>query len=270
MLMTMPINTLISNKTKKPLVIKIGGAILEKKDALADLLKIIALLKNQAVVLVHGGGCVVDEMLSQSGFITEKKHGLRVTPKDQMPIIAGALAGSVNKAIVATAASLNMQAVGLSLVDGDMVTCLLSAKDLGMVGVPHANNSKLLDTLLSAKFLPVVSSIGSLASGELVNVNADDAAVAICQLLNAELLLLTDVNGVKDASGEYMVSLSKTQANTLIEQGVIAGGMTAKVNAAFQAASQLRRSIAVASWQSPEQIINLLKGDAIGTRIQPH
>jgi acetylglutamate kinase len=270
MLMTMPINTLISNKTNKPLVIKIGGAILEKKDALTDLLKIIALLKNQAVVLVHGGGCVVDEMLSQSGFTTEKKHGLRVTPKDQMPIIAGALAGSVNKAIVATAASLNMQAVGLSLVDGDMVTCLLSAKNLGMVGVPHANNSKLLDTLLRANFLPVVSSIGSLASGELVNVNADDAAVAICQLLNAELLLLTDVNGVKDASGEYMASLSKTQANTLIEQGVIAGGMTAKVNAAFQAASQLRRSIAVASWQSPEQIINLLKGDAIGTRIQPH
>jgi acetylglutamate kinase len=263
-------NSSINNKANKPLVIKIGGAILEKKDALANLLKIIASLKNQSVVLVHGGGCVVDEMVSQAGFPTEKKHGLRVTPKEQMSLIAGALAGSVNKAIVATAASLQLQAVGLSLIDGDMVSCSLSKKDLGMVGEPSAHSSKLLDTLLNANFLPIISSIGSLANGELVNVNADDAAVAICQLLNAELLLLTDVNGVKDASGEYMTSLSKIHANSLIEKGVIAGGMTAKVNAALHAASQLRRSIAVASWQSPEQIINLIKGDAIGTRIQPY
>jgi len=259
-----------AERVNKPLVIKIGGAILEKSETLTDLLKVIASLKNQAVVLVHGGGCVVDEMLNQAGFITEKKHGLRVTPKTQIPIIAGALAGSVNKSIVATAASLNMQAVGLSLSDGDMVSCQLSEKELGMVGEPRAHSSKLLDTLLNANFLPIVSSIGSLKNGELVNVNADDAAVTICQLLNAELLLLTDVNGVKDASGEYIASLNKSQANVLIEQGVIAGGMTAKVNAALYAASQLRRSIAVASWQSPKQIINLIQGDAIGTRIQPH
>jgi len=263
-------NNSTSRKANKPLVIKIGGAILEKKDALANLLKTIASLKNQPVVLVHGGGCVVDEMLSQAGFTTEKKHGLRLTPQEQMPLIAGALAGSVNKAIVATAASLQMQAVGLSLSDGDMVSCSLSNKDLGMVGEPSAHNSKLLDTLLSADFLPIVSSIGSLANGELVNVNADDAAVAICQLLNAELLLLTDVNGVRDASGEYISSLNKKHADSLIEEGVIAGGMTAKVNAALHAASQLRRSIAVASWQSPEKIINLLNGDVVGTRIQPN
>jgi acetylglutamate kinase len=255
---------------KKPLVIKIGGAILEKADALSALLNIIATLKEQAVVLVHGGGCVVDEMLSQAGFTTEKKNGLRVTPKEQMPIIAGALAGSVNKSIVATAASLNIQAVGLSLSDGDMVNCSLSDKDLGMVGEPSAHNSKLLDTLLNRHFLPVISSIGSLKNGELVNVNADDAAVAICQLLNAELLLLTDVNGVKDDGGEYIASLNKKQADVLISEGVIAGGMTAKVNAALYAANQLRRSIAVASWQSPEQIINLLNGENIGTRIQPN
>jgi len=264
------INQPKASKIRKPLVIKIGGAILEKKHALVDLLKIIASLKNQAVVLVHGGGCVVDEMLNQAGFSTEKKHGLRVTPKEQMSLIAGALAGSVNKSIVVTAASLSIQAVGLSLSDGDMVSCSLSEKNLGMVGEPSAHNSKLLDTLLSNQFLPIVSSIGSLANGELVNVNADDAAVAICKLLNAELLLLTDVNGVKGANGQYIESLSQDQANTLIADGVIAGGMTAKVNAALHAASQLRRSIAVASWQSPQQIINLIKGDAIGTRIQPH
>ncbi len=252
----------------KPLVIKIGGAILEKESALSALFSVIATIKNQAVVLVHGGGCIVDELLAQAGFTTEKKHGLRISPKEQMPIISGALSGSVNKSIVATATSLNISAVGLSLMDGNMVRCQLSEKNLGAVGDPIANNSKLLDNLLKAKFLQVISSIGALDNGDLVNVNADDAAVVICQLLNAELLLLTDVDGVKDGSGEYLESLNNQQAQQLIKSGVIAGGMTAKVNAALYAANQLRRSIAVASWQSPEQIIHLLNGDSIGTRIE--
>jgi acetylglutamate kinase len=259
---------------KKSIVIKIGGAILDgynhgKVTALNALLTVIASLKEQPVVLVHGGGCVVDEMLAQAGFVTEKKHGLRITPKGQMPIISGVLAGSVNKAIVASAASLQLSAVGLSLTDGEMIKCQLSPLQLGQVGEPKPYSSALLDTLLKANFLPIISSIGSLNNGELVNVNADDAAVAICQLLNAELLLLTDVNGVKDAAGEYLTTLNSQQAEALIKSGVIAGGMTAKVNAALHAANKLRRSIAVASWQSPEQIIALLNGDNIGTRIQP-
>lgn len=253
----------------KPLVIKIGGTILEKEHALSELLAVIAQLQNNKVVLVHGGGCVVDEMLAQAGFTTTKKHGLRVTPKAQIGLISGALAGTVNKSIVATANSMHIAAVGLSLADGNMITCVKSELDLEEVGVPNAKSSQLLDTLLQADFLPVISSIGALSNGDLVNVNADDAAVAVCQLLNAELLLLTDVNGVKGSDGEYLVSLNNTQANKLISQGVIAGGMTAKVNAALHAANQLRRSIAVASWQSPEQIINLLNGQAVGTRIQP-
>jgi acetylglutamate kinase len=253
----------------KPLVIKIGGAILEKKSALNALLSVIAELKNQQVVLVHGGGCVVDEMLAQAGFTTEKKHGLRVTPKDQIALISGVLAGTVNKAIVATANSTGLAAVGLSLNDGDMISCTLSNKDLGQVGIPQKNNSKLLDYLLKNEFLPVVSSIGALGNGDLVNVNADDAAVAICQLLSAELLLLTDVNGVKGEDGEFLQSLNAEQAQNLINQGVISGGMTAKVNAALHAAQQLRRSIAIASWQSPEQISQLLEGYGAGTKIQP-
>ena len=254
----------------KPLVIKIGGAILEKTDALANLLTVIAKLKTDAkVVLVHGGGCVVDEMLAQAGFTTVKKHGLRVTPNDQIGLISGALAGTVNKSIVATSNSMHLSAVGLSLADGDMIACTRSELDLGEVGVPSPKSSQLLDALLKSNFLPVVSSIGALSNGNLVNVNADDAAVAICQLLNAELLLLTDVNGVKGSDGEYLSSLNSKQANSLITQGVIAGGMTAKVNAALHAANQLRRSIAVASWQSPEQITHLLAGQGVGTQIQP-
>ena len=261
----------------KPLVIKIGGAILEKADALHQLLSVIATLQqteNTPVVLVHGGGCVVDDMLAQAGFTSEKKNGLRVTPNEQMPVISGALAGSVNKQIVATASQVGLNAVGLSLADGNMVSCTLNPNGLGAVGIPKAQHSKLLDSLLKADFLPVVSSIGMLAAneqqaGELVNVNADDAAVVICQLLNAQLLLLTDVNGVMDGTGSYLADLTEQHASELIDAGVISGGMTAKVNAAFYAANQLRRSIAVASWQTPEQILSLLSGADIGTRIIP-
>ena len=257
----------------KPLVIKIGGAILDyqeegKASALSQLLSVIAEFKDHVVVLVHGGGCVVDEMLAQAGFTTEKKHGLRVTPPEQMPIISGALAGNVNKSIVAQATKLNIAAVGLSLADGGMIECSISPLNLGMVGVPKAKNSQLLDNLINAKFLPVISSIGAISTGDLVNVNADDAAVEICKLLNGELLLLTDVNGVKDATGEYLPSINSSKAKQLIDEGVISGGMTAKVNAALHAANQLRRSIAVASWQSPEKISQLLNGDNIGTRIE--
>ncbi len=259
---------------KKPVVIKIGGAILDgynqgNTSALTAFLKVIAGLESQPIVLVHGGGCVVDEMLTQAGFVTKKKHGLRVTPQAQIPIISGALAGHVNKTIVASAQSVKLSAVGLSLTDGQMVQCQRSPLQLGQVGVPKPYSSVLLDTLLKSNFLPIISSIGALDNGELVNVNADDAAVVICQLLNAELLLLTDVNGVKGAAGEYLTSLNQQQADLLINQGVIAGGMTAKVYAALQAANKLRRSIAVASWQSPEQIVDLLNGAPIGTRIQP-
>ncbi|WP_448547321.1 acetylglutamate kinase [Thalassotalea fusca] len=253
----------------KPLVIKIGGAILTSQDALSKLLETIKLMKNQKVVLVHGGGCMVDDMLDQAGFTSEKKNGLRVTPKSHMNIVSGALAGTVNKAIVAQAMGKGLSAVGLSLADGGIVSCELNPADLGCVGLPTANSSKLLDTLLSSNFLPVISSIGALNTGELVNVNADDAAVVICQLLNAELLLLTDVNGVKGSDGAYLTSIDQSLAELLIIQGVISGGMTAKINAALNAANQLRRSIAVASWKHPEQIVNLLAGEAIGTRVQP-
>ena len=256
----------------KPLVIKIGGAILEKADALSALLKVIASLKESSeqnqIILVHGGGCVVDDMLAQAGFITTKKHGLRVTPKAQIGLISGALAGTVNKSIVATANTLNLNAVGLSLADGQIIHCDKSTLDLDEVGDPTPKQSELLSLRLKAGFLPVISSIGALNNGDLVNVNADDAAVAICQLLNAELLLLTDVNGVKGRDGEYLESLNSEQAQILINEGVIAGGMTAKVNAALRAAKQLRRSIAVASWQSPEQITLLLEGKGVGTKIQ--
>ena len=254
-----------------PLVIKIGGAIMESPDALNALFSVVKKLQTlkQSVVIVHGGGCVADELLAQAGFVSKKVDGLRVSEPEHMPVITGALAGTVNKALVASANTLNLTAVGLALHDGNMIKCSPAAEFLGCVGIPKPNQQAFLTTVVNNNCLAIISSIGALDNGQLVNVNADDAAVAISQLIQGDLILLTDVAGVKGADGEYMSDLNSQQAEQLINDGVIAGGMIAKVNAALTAANQLRRSIAVASWKTPEQLLKLQNGHVFGTRIQP-
>ncbi|WP_371187790.1 acetylglutamate kinase [Thalassotalea maritima] len=256
----------------KPLVIKIGGAIAQSDQALTSLFCVVAKLQQhgQAVVIVHGGGCVADVMLQQAGFISHKVDGLRVSEQAHMPIIAGALAGTVNKQIVAIANNQQLSAVGLALHDGQTLSCIPAAEHLGCVGIPSPSEGALLNTLLATNVLPIFNSIGALADGQLVNVNADDAAVAITQLVDGELVLLTDVAGVKGADQQYLTSLDHHMAQQLISDGVITDGMVAKVNAAFVAANHLRRSIAVASWKTPEQLFALTTGDSIGTRIIPN
>lgn len=254
-----------------PMVIKIGGAIMENKPALSQLFTIINTLiaQQQQVIIVHGGGCVVDELLSKAQFVSKKINGLRVTEPEHMPIIAGALSGSVNKSLVANANVIGLSAVGLSLADANMIECAPAQAYLGAVGIPKAKDASLLNTLLKNQYVPIVSSIGALADGSLVNVNADDAAVAISLLVGGNLILLTDVAGVKGADDQYLAELDSHTAKKLIEQGVIAGGMVAKVNAAFHAANTLRRSIAVASWKAPEQLLKVQTNELFGTRIQP-
>lgn len=252
-------------------VIKIGGAILAKSSALTAFLVAVQQLVNDGhkIVLVHGGGITVDDMLAQANFTTKKVDGLRVTPKSQIATIVGALAGTVNKTLVANAQSIGLLSVGLSLLDGNSVNCQPADVKLEQVGLPTAGNAALLTSLLNNHFLPIICSIGALANGQLVNVNADDAAVAVSQLLNAELVLLTDVKGVNDAHGNTIEQLNFTLAEQLIADGVISGGMIAKVNAAMHAAKSLRRSIAVASWDCPAQLVQLLNGQPTGTRILP-
>ncbi|OUS27763.1 acetylglutamate kinase [Thalassotalea sp. 42_200_T64] len=255
-----------------PLVIKIGGAIMESPAALSELFKVIKTLQDnqQQVIVVHGGGCVADELLAKAGFTSKKINGLRVSEPEHMPIITGALAGAVNKALVASANCAGISAVGLALHDGQMIKCTAAEEFLGCVGIPHVGNDKFLQCLIAADNIAIISSIGSLDNGQLVNVNADDAAVAISQLVQGDLILLTDVAGVKGATGEYLANLTFDDAQDLIASGVIAGGMVAKVNAAFTAANQLRRSIAVASWKTPEQLVQLQQGQGFGTRIEPN
>ncbi|WP_371375940.1 acetylglutamate kinase [Thalassotalea aquiviva] len=254
----------------QPIVIKVGGSILNQPDDLRFFLQTIKqIVKKQPLVIIHGGGWVVDKHLDAANLTSEKIDGIRVTKPEHMPIIAGALAGAVNKNMVASANALGITSLGLSLHDGNMVSCLPDKPQFGQVGIPQPNQVNVLNQLLGVVDLIFIASIGQLADGTLVNVNADDAAVAIADLLQAQLILLTDVAGVKDGDSKVLSSLSHPQAQELIAQGVINGGMVAKVRAAFHAANLLRRSIAVASWKTPEDLLLLQQGRLPGTRIVP-
>lgn len=256
----------------KPLVIKVGGALLEAEHEKVLLLQTIAKLIHQSVqvVLVHGGGCLVDEWLASMGHKVDKVNGLRVTPLSQINVVTGALAGAANKSLVAAAKSSQIAAVGISLCDGDLIAAEYVSQDLGQVGHCVADNPTLLNSLLVNGYTPIISSIGDDNAGQLLNINADQAAQAIAQLIDGKLILLSDVPGVLNADKSLIHELTWPVAKRLIAQNVIAGGMKVKVEAAFNTALALNDSIIIASWRHPQDLLAFAAGNACGTTIQPH
>lgn len=254
----------------KPLVIKLGGVLLDSDEAMVRLFTALALYRRRhqrSLVLVHGGGCVVDELMAKLNLPVQKKQGLRVTPADQIDLICGALAGTANKKLLAAAKKQGLVSVGLCLADGDSVQVTELDAALGRVGQAQPGSPVLLTTLLAGGFLPVISSIGITADGQLMNVNADQAATALAATLDAALVLLSDVSGILDGKGQRMTQMTAAQAQHLIEKGIITDGMVIKVNAALDAARTLGRAVDIASWRHAEQLEDLFNGIATGTRI---
>ena len=252
---------------KSPLVLKMGGRLLEDMQALDALLQVVkGLAAEYPLVLVHGGGAQVDSWLATFGFTTEKIDGQRVSPAEQMPVIAGALAGAVNGLMVARAQVAGLNAVGLTLAAGHSLKFDINHK-LGAVGIASANDGSLVNSLLEKGFVPVFSSIGQSSDGQLLNVNADIAAAAICQLVQGTLVLLTDVPGILDGDGKLIKTLNREQAQQLVDSGVIKGGMKVKLDAALETAAALRRDIIVAGWQQPEDFLKLMQQQDVGTCI---
>ena len=255
---------------KSTLVIKVGGAFMQAQDSALTLLKTIAELQQRyIVVLVHGGGAMVEELLSALNLTSEKIDGLRVTPKEHMPFITGALAGTANKQLCALAIKAGISPVGLSLLDGNICITNLMRQELGAVGVVEPGDATLLKMLAATQLLPVISSIGADHQGNLLNVNADQAATVIAQLLDAELLLLSDVSGVLDANKNLIGELDALQIKDLVEQQVIRDGMVVKVQAAQSAADSLGRSVTIASWKNAGNLLNLLNNKQVGSKILP-
>ena len=249
----------------KPLVIKVGGALLNDVVAQQALFAQLVLLQRPWVLL-HGGGALVDTWLSQLGFDVERRRGQRVSPAEQMPFITGALAGCANTELVAQAVLGGVQAIGLSMVDAGCTTSYL-ADDLGQVGRVETTDPTPLNKLLAAGFRPLVCSIACDDQGQLLNINADDAALAIANALQGDLLLLSDVPAVLDVNRQPIARLDSQAMEKLIASGVIAGGMVVKVRAALSAAQSTGGRVLIASWQQPQSIPRWCAGEPVGTEI---
>ncbi|WP_419570268.1 acetylglutamate kinase [Rheinheimera sp.] len=249
-------------------VLKMGGRLLQDQAALDALLAVCAELKQKhPLVLVHGGGDQVDQWLTKFGFTTEKIDGQRVSPAEQMPVITGALDGAVNAEMVSRATLAGLKPVGLNLAAGGSLSFDVNTR-LGAVGIAKPNDGTLVNSLLAQGFTPVFSSIGIGQQGQLLNVNADIAAAAICQLVQGQLILLTDVPGILDAQMQLIPTLTAEAADQLVQAGVIKGGMKVKLDAALETAAALKRTIIVAGWQDPDNLLKLMRNEPVGTCIQ--
>lgn len=262
----------MTDTKQNPLVVKLGGAALSCSETLSKLFGAMAQYQAEAqrpLVIVHGGGYIVDELMEKLQLKTVKKDGLRVTPYDQIGYITGALAGTANKLLQGQAIKDGLNAVGLSLADGGLCQVEELDPELGAVGLAKPGKADVVNALLAAGALPIISSIGMTSEGQLMNVNADQAAVAVAAALDAELVLLSDVSGVLDGKGHLIHSLNQQQADALIEAKVITDGMIVKVRAALEAAQDLGRPIEVATWRYPEKLAQLFAGQSIGTQFLP-
>ena len=249
-------------------VIKLGGAVLNTEDAAKALFEALASQTQAQFVIVHGGGSLVDNWLTEAGFASAKHQGLRISPKEQMPYIVGALAGCANKQLMSQAIIAGHKPVGLSLYEAGIISSQ-KLKALGQVGNCDGGVQSVIPELLKLGRLPLVSSIGFGDDGLWYNVNADEAAAAIAKELDAEIIFMTDVAAVLDANKQPLHQLDTNQINTLIAEGVILGGMEVKVKTSLLAAQHLRRGVYISSWQKPENLVALLAGEHVGTKITP-
>lgn len=219
-------------------VVKFGGNAMGDDAAMDSFARDIVLMRQIGVnpVVVHGGGPMINAMLEKLDIDTKFVGGKRVTDAATVEVVEMVLSGRVNKRIVQAINGQGGRAVGLSGKDANLMVCDPANPELGFVGEPVEVDPKLLNELFENEIIPVIAPIGVGRDGETFNVNGDTAAGAIAAALKADrLLLLTDVAGVKDASGEVVTALTTAQVNEMTQDGIIAGGMIPKTETAVAA-----------------------------------
>jgi acetylglutamate kinase len=257
----------------KPIVIKIGGATFGKRDPILE--DIVTLQKKgKSLVVIHGGGNMVTEWLKQQGIDTKFVRGERVTDKPALDIVAAVLGGLVNKQIVATINHLGGRAVGISGVDGAMVQSRIANPELGFVGTIVKVDTSVIDALLKAGFIPVISPITDYAFDRpadaplMLNINGDPLAGEIAAAINAEkLIFLTDVTGVLDKEGKLLAVITVNQVKELIDAGTASGGMIPKLNACLTAAAH-QTTTCIIDGRQPYALLNAVESDQAGTIIR--
>jgi acetylglutamate kinase len=218
---------------KERIVVKCGGSILQKLSS-SFFKSLQQLMDVYDIIIVHGGGPEIDQMLVKLQIETKKKNGLRITTKEVLDVAAMVLCGTVNKDLVIRLQQQGMKAIGLCGCDAKLLEAeMINYEELGYVGAVKKVNSHLLECLLNQNIIPVISPIGVDEQFQIYNINADTAAGAIAAELNAKhVLFVTDVPGIL-CEGNVLENADEKLLIGLIENGTITGGMIPKVQAAL-------------------------------------
>src|ERR1051325_505691 len=234
----------------KTFVIKYGGHAMMDDELKESFAQDIVLLKYVGInpVIVHGGGPQIDSLLQKMGIRSQYVRGMRVTDQETLDVVEMVLVGKINKEIVTLINQHGGMAVGLSGKDGGLIVARKmkisvcqngeppEMIDIGMVGEIVGINPVVIDSLDRDKFIPVIAPVGAGANGETFNINADLVAGEVAEALHAEkLILMTDVEGVRDKKGDFLSTLKVTQARKMIQEGVVGSGMIPKVECCIEA-----------------------------------
>ena len=262
----------IQKYSGKIVVIKYGGNAMINEDLKNAVMGDIALLSQVGikVVLVHGGGPEINDMLNKIGKKSEFVEGLRVTDKETADVVQMVLAGKVNKGLVNKLESLGCKAIGLCGADGHLISATVKDERLGFVGeITDINPQPILD-LLESGYIPVVSTTGFDKDGNIYNINADTAAAGIAGILRAESFIsMTDIAGIlrdKDDPSTLIPKIYVSDIPELINDGIISGGMIPKIDCCREAIRKGVKKVFIIDGREPHSLlIEILTNEGLGT-----
>lgn len=258
----------------KIVVVKYGGNAMINSSLKEQVMEDIVLLHltGVKVVLVHGGGPEISELMTKLGKKAEFIDGLRVTDKETVDIVQMVLAGKINKSLVNFIEMKGGKAMGISGMDGRLIEAKIKDERLGFVGEIVKVNIDAVNDLLEKDYIPVISTIGCDKQGNAYNINGDTAAAFIAGALNAErLIMMTDIAGVlkdKDDPSTLIPHITVKEAEQLFKDGVISGGMIPKVDCCIEAIQHGVKKVIIMDGRVPHSILmELFTDEGAGTMV---
>ena len=264
----------IKRYNNKIVVVKYGGNAMIDENLKTQVMEDIVLLWliGVKIVLVHGGGPEISDLMTRLGKKAEFVNGLRVTDKETVDIVQMVLAGKVNKTLVNLLEMKGGKAMGISGMDGMLIEAAMKDERLGYVGEIQKIHIQPVTDLLEKGYIPVISTVGCDRQGNTYNINGDTAAAYIAGALGAErLIMMTDIAGLlrdKDDPETLIPEVTVAEANALREEGVISGGMIPKVECCIEAIREGVKNVIIMDGRVPHSILmELLTDEGAGTMV---